>query len=234
MAFAHVQIQSAGNGNWGSIASSTAITVSMPGSFTSGNLIIVEMTFGVNNTFTAKDNGGAGQTLTSGPKVFNAGDNQGIQFFYGIANGSSGSSIQVTLSAGTTWTWVRCHEVSGNATTSFTDGTFTGATGSSTSLNSGNLTTTVNGDYVYGTMMSTSAVGGTFTPTNSFASWDDDWLGHDMVSVDQTQGTAATIAATGTASLSGGWAALVGAFQPSGGSPPATVNSFLAMMGLGV
>ncbi len=197
-------------------AAHTSLTATFSAATTTGNAIIVGVTFGnINPTITAADS--QGNAYAQAVKTYDAGHNQGCAILYAV-NITEGASNQVTVnfSGSVAYLGLGIHEYSGVVASSALDRT-AGATGSGSNPSSGSATTTANGDLIFGCGVEDSAGSGdTFTAGNSFTKRVDLGSAAGYADEDEIQGTAGSVAVTWTLSPSGrGWIANMAAFKAS-------------------
>jgi len=197
-------------------ATYTSFTASFTYPTTSGNAVILGVTFGnTNPTITATDN--EGNSYTVAQQTYDAGHNQGTAILYALnIHGGSSHTVTINFSTAVAYLGLGINEYTGLATSSALDGV-AGHTGSGTTLSSGTVTTTANGDLIFSVGVADSsgsqvsiAAGTGFTKRvdlGSLASYADE---------DEVQTSAGTISATWTLSLSQNWIASVAAFKPQG------------------
>src|SRR5882762_6638574 len=136
---AHVQ-QASNKDISGAAHSSFSATFASPTS--SGNAILVGVTFGNNSTVTVTDT--QGNTYTQAIKTYDSRHNQASAIFYATnITGNSSTTVTVNFSSTAAFLALGIHEYIGVATSSPLDVT-SDATGTGASLSSGSATTTTN------------------------------------------------------------------------------------------
>jgi len=197
-------------------AAHTSLSATFSSATTSGNAIILGVTFGnINPTITAADS--QGNAYAQAVKTYDAGHNQGCAILYAVnITGGASNRVTVNFSGSVAYLALGIHEYSGVVASSALDRT-AGATGSGTSLSSGSATTTANGDLIFGCGVEDSAGSGdTFTAGNGFTKHVDLGSAAGYADEDEVQGTAGSVAVTWTLSPSGrGWIANMAAFKAS-------------------
>jgi RHS repeat-associated protein len=195
---------------------STAVTLSS--AVTTGDLIVVGITENgqtiPSNTVT--DN--KGNTYTKLADANNAGDHAAIFYAKNVTGGSS-----FTVSTGISGRSLAVMEYSGVATTSPFDVTAS-STGTSNAPNSGNVTTSVNGELAFGLAFS-GGDGDTWTPGSGYTirqQVTNNATAERLAAEDKTATTAGSVSAGFTTTTSDVWAAAIATFKPlvtySGGS----------------
>jgi fibronectin type 3 domain-containing protein len=203
-------------------SSSSSVAVRYTGAQTVGDLNVVVV--GWNDT-TAQvqavvDTLGNTYQRAVGPTVLSGSATQSIYYAANIAAASANSNtVTVTFSAAAAFPDIRIAEYRGIATTTPVD-VVVGASGSSTSSNSGSITTTNANDLLVGAntvLTGTGAPGASFT-SRVITSPDGDILEDRIVSA------TGSYSATATVSPTGGWIMQMAAFRaaPAGGDtqPP--------------
>jgi len=203
----------------------TTSTLAFPSANTAGNFIAVVIRGGLSNSqvFTVKDSNSnaykqAVQLGSSGSAVTSA-----IYYAENIAGGAN--TVTVTMTVSGPWR-VAILEYSGVALSNSLDAVVA-ASATSTSPNSGNLTTTTNGDLLLGevaTADSTTFTGGAGFTIRDFVPAEP---GTKLIDEDQIQATAGIASAAATLNPSSNWAALLAAFKPAGGvaGTPASITA---------
>jgi len=192
----------------------TSFAAALKSTSTSGNAIILGVTFGdANPTITATDS--EGNTYTQAIKTYDSGHRQGCAILY-TTNIKGGASNQVTVkfSAAVSYLAIGVHEYSGIAAASGVDVT-AGATGIYMNPSSGSAATTAAGDLIFGVGVEDSAGrGDTFTAGSGFTKGVDLGTAAAYADENQVQNTAGSIAATWILSPAGnGWIASLAAFK---------------------
>ena len=205
----------------------TSFSATLSSATTSGNAIILGITFGnTNPTITATDT--QGNTYSQAIKTYDSGHHQGAAILYAtnIAGGPS-TSVTVKFSGSVAYLALGIHEYSGIALTSALDVT-AGALGSGSSLSSGLAVTTAGGDLIFGVGVEDSnGHGDTFTAGSGFTKRVDLGNAAAYADEDETQTSAGSIAASWTLSPSGSWIAGMAAFKASssgGGTVPSITS----------
>lgn len=218
MAFTHIQGAHAGTGNTG--GSTIAATGSAVGS---GNTVVGIVTWAGATTTTlssVKDN--QSNTYTVKDTVPDTSNDQ-AQASFVLGNITNGPvTITATFSNSTVFRTIIWDEYSGAAALSDPTDGHTGqlqptpGTGTD-AVKSGNITTTVNGDLIYGGTIDTSAATLASSGTG-FTSRTSDTVGAACITEDMTQATAGLVAATFTVGTSVACATFVIAVKaPSAG-----------------
>src|SRR5712692_7522949 len=197
----------------------TAFSATFGASTTSGNAIIVGVTYGnVDPTITVTDS--RGNTYARAIKTYDIRHSQGVAVFYAV-NIAGGAShvVTVNFSSGTNYLGLGIHEYSGLSALDAVSGN----TGSGTSLSSNSATTTANGDLAFGNGVEDSfGNSDTLTPGSGYTKRVDLANAAGYADADQVQATAGAISSTWTLSPSGrDWIADIATFKASGGGPAA-------------
>jgi len=194
----------------------TTTTLAFNSANTAGNFIAVAIRGGLSNAqvFTVKDSNSntymqAKQIGSSGSAVTSA-----IYYAENIKPGANTITVTMTVSGPLR---IDILEYSGVATSNSLDAT-AAATTTSTSPNSGNLTTTANGDLLLG--MVATADSDAFTSGSGYTARDFVPVEPNtkLVTEDQIQSTAGTASAPATLSVSSNWGAILAAFKAAGGT----------------
>ncbi len=214
-AVSHVQ-QASFSDVSGSTYTSFSATFNSP--TTSGNAIIFGITFGnTPSTITVTDS--AGNTYTQAVRTYDSRHNQGGAIFYSTNTmGVSSLTVTVSFSSGVNFLALGIHEYSGVATSAPLD-VATGTTGSGTSPSSGSVTTTANGDLIFGVAVEDAAGSSdSFTAGSGFTKRVDRGDVAAYADEDQVQASAGTINGTWTLAPSGlDWIADMAAFKAASG-----------------
>jgi hypothetical protein len=209
-------VQQASNSNVGG-ATVTSFSAVFSNPTTSGNAIILGVTFGdVSPTITATDS--QGNTYVQAIQTYDSGHRQGSAILYATNIRGGSSTVTVKFSQAVAYLALGIHEYSGIAASGALDVT-KGAMGKSSTPSSGTVTTTTNGDLIFGCgVEDSSGSGDTFSAGTSFAKRVD--LGNSAAYADEdtTQAKAGSIAASWTLSPAGSWIAAVAAFKTGGSS----------------
>jgi hypothetical protein len=207
------QVQQSSNSNVGG-ATATSFTATFASPTTTGNAIILGVTFGnVSPTITATDS--QGNIYAQAVKTYDSGHRQGSAILYATnIKGGSSTTVTVKFSSPVAYLALGIHEYAGVATSAALDAA-TGVIGkSSSTLSSGTVTTTGTGDLVFGCAVEDSTGhGDAFTAGSGFVKRVD--LGNAAAYADEdgAQAKAGPIAATWSLSPAGSWIATVAAFK---------------------
>jgi hypothetical protein len=194
----------------------TTTTLAFNSANTAGNFIAVAIRGGLSNSqvFTVKDSNSntykqANQLSSSGSAVTSA-------IYYAENIKGSANTITVTMTVSGPLR-IDILEYSGVATSNSLDAT-AAATTTSTSPNSGNLTTTANGDLLLGEVSTADST--TFTAGSGYAIRDFVPVEPNtkLITEDQIQSAAGTASASATLSVSSNWGAILAAFKAAGGT----------------
>lgn len=231
---AHAQtfVQKAGNQN---LAGSTTLTTSFT-AITSGNLLVGSAIWTptgasctANPTQNVKDGGGNAATVID--TVLDNTNALCLQTFYfpNVTNGAT--SIVMTLGASSAQLGLVMQEWSGIATSTPLDGHAGNVAANGATVTSTAITTTVNGDLIYGAFgndnngNNITSAGGSFTLRNNETSVN-------IADESQVQGTAGSISASFGITGTGGGPIAVAAFKAAAGGGP-TCPMTRALMGVG-
>jgi len=208
----------------------TTATLAFASATTAGNFIAVVIRGGNSNAqvFTVRDSISntykqAKQLASSGSAVTSA-----IYYAENVKGGANTVTVTMTVSGPLRFAIL---EYSGVATSNSLDAAIA-ATTTSTSPNSGNLTTTANGDLLLGDVA--TADSDTYTAGTGFTIRDvvPAAPSTKLVTEDQVQSAAGTTSASATLSVSSNWAAILAAFKPAtGGGGAGTPASIAATAG---
>jgi hypothetical protein len=208
----------------------TTATLAFASANTAGNFIAVVIRGGNSNAqvFTVRDSNSntykqAKQLASSGSAVTSA-----IYYAENVRGGANTVTVTMTVSGPLRFAIL---EYSGVATSNSLDAAIA-ATTTSTSPNSGNLTTTANGDLLLGDVA--TADSDTYTGGTGFTIRDlvPAAPSTKLVTEDQVQSAAGTTSAFATLSVSSNWAAILAAFKPAtGGGGAGTPASIAATAG---
>ena len=212
----------------------TSFAVKFVSANTSGNAIILGVTFGnVNPTITASDI--QGNTYSQVIKTYDSGHRQGSAILYATnIKGGASNQVTVTFSSAVAYLALGIHEYGGIAATSALDGS-AGTTASGSGPSSGSATTTANGDLIFGIAVEDSTGhGDTFTAGSGFTKRVD--LGNvaAYADEDETQISAGSIGVTWTLAPPSNWIASLAAFKASssGGSTPPSITGLSPTAGV--
>ena len=199
-------------GNSGGYTAVTSLAVAFPSSNTAGNLIVVTARASAQNrTWTIGDTRGNVYILA---RQFNGSSDPAsdlrVYYAYNIAGGSNTVSLSISGAAARLAATVR--EYSGFGTANPL-GQSSAAEGSSSSLNSGSVTTTTSTALLVG--FGTSSNQTTFSAGSGFGNLIENGIGR-IASQDRIVGSIGTYASTMTISPSFGWGAMVVSFKGSG------------------
>ncbi|HVH70867.1 MAG TPA: IPT/TIG domain-containing protein, partial [Candidatus Dormibacteraeota bacterium] len=225
-AVAQVQVQQSSN-----IDSSgntyTSFTATFSEATTSGNAIIVGLTYGnVDPTISASDS--EGNTYALAIKTYHPGQRQGCAILYAtnIREGAR-TDVTVSFSSPVAYLALSIHEYSGILASSALDAT-AGATGNGSSLSSGFGTTTANGDLIFGCgVEDTQGSGDIFTAGSGFTKRTDLGYAAGYADEDEVESAAGPLAVTWNLSPAASWIADMAAFKSSGTqvSPAPSITS---------
>jgi hypothetical protein len=207
-------IQQASNSNVGG-ASFTSMSASFSLPTTSGNAIILGVTYGnLNPTITATDS--QGNTYVQAINTYDSGHRQGSAILYALnITGGANNVVTVKFSSAVAYLAVGIHEYSGIVATSGLDAT-AGKMGIGNAPSSGSATTTASGDLIFGCVVEDgTGQGDTFTAGTGLAKRVD--LGNAAAYADEdgVQALAGPFAATWTLSPASSWIATLAAFKTS-------------------
>ncbi len=191
----------------GNNAGTSNMSVSFTSNNTAGNFLIVAGSAArPAGTLSISDTLGNSYSTAFGPVTDTTQDVAIYIWYVPICKGGA-NTVTITPS-GTAALEIHVSEWSGIATVSPVDQTAS-ATGTGTSVSSGAMTTTMNGELVfgYGWVFNTASAGTGFTPISLINGDLDEY---------QVQGTAGSVAATFT-QTSGTWFALMATFKPAPG-----------------
>ncbi|HEX8837415.1 MAG TPA: Ig-like domain-containing protein [Candidatus Acidoferrum sp.] len=202
----------------------TTSTLAFASPNTAGNFIAVVIRGGLSSSqvFTVTDSNGntykqAAQIGSSGSAVTDA-----IYYAENIKGGADTITASMTVSGPLRFAIL---EYSGVATSNSLDVAVV-ATATSTAPNSGNVTTTVSGDLLLGSVGTADSVA--FTAGTGFTIRDSVPAapGTKLIDEDQIQPAAGSISASATLSPSSSWGAILAAFKPAGGvaGSPASIT----------
>lgn len=207
----------------------TSSTLAFAGANTAGNFIAVAIRGGLSSSqvFTVSDSNAnsykqAKQIGSTGSAVTTA-----IYYAENIKGGANTVTVTMSVSGPLRFALL---EYSNVASSNSLDAT-AAATSTSTSPNSGNLSTTANGDLLLGTVATADSV--TFTAGTGFTLRDlIPATGNKMMTEDQIQSAAGTASAIATLSPASSWGAILATFKPaSGGGGAGTPASITATAG---
>ena len=192
----------------------TSFAAAFKSTSTSGNAIILGITYGdTNPTITATDS--EGNTYTQAIQTYDSGHRQGCAILYALnIKGGASNQITVKFSAAVKYVAVGVHEYSGIAAAAVLDAT-AGATGINTNPSSGSAATIADGDLIFGVGVEDSmGSGDTFTAESGFTKRVDLGTAAAYADQDQVQNIKGSVTATWTLSPSGnGWIANLAAFK---------------------
>ena len=196
----------------------TSFSATFNSATASGNGIIFGVTFGnTNPIITATDS--AGNSYTEAIQTYDAAHRQGSAIFYSTnITGGSSHTVTISFNSGVSYLALGIHEYNGVANSSPLD-VATGITGSGTSLSSGSVTTTANGDLIFGLAVEDAVGSGdAFTAGSGFTKRVDLGDAAAYADEDEVQSTAGAIASNWTLAPAGlDWIADVAAFKASTG-----------------
>ena len=201
-----------------SSSAASTLSLSFPANTTAGNLILVSFDFDSNATLSSVSDSLGNLFTEVGSQLTSPGGARSRVYFAKNIKGGP-DTVTVNLSANSAWIEVYVSEYSGVDTVNPIDGQ-AGASGSSTSVSSGNATTTVTGDVIYGYCVGDSActVGSGFTARSTF---------NNNLVEDKTASSPGSYAATGSATR--GWSMQLVALTPtSSDNVPPSIPSNLS------
>ena len=171
-----------------SSSAASTLSLSFPANTTAGNLILVGFDFDSNATLSSVSDSQGNLLTEVGSQLTSPGGARSRVYFAKNIKGGP-DTVTVNLSANSAWIEVYVSEYSGVDTVNPIDGQ-AGASGSSTSVSSGNATTTVANDVIYSFCLADSActVGSGFTARSTF---------NNNLIEDKTATTPGSYAATG-------------------------------------
>ncbi len=187
------------------------------------NHLLLAAIYSTSNSVTLSVADALGNTWTPLPRDTSA--NGQIQVYYAIAKATSSNTIIATQSSGTAIMGLFCSEWSGNATSNVLDvQTATNASSPTSSMSSGNLTTTGSSDLLYCVFADKKE--GAMTIGTGFTQDEID-TGFGALSEYKRDLTAGTYSCNATdTAASSYWLAYAAAFKAGGGNTPvASVNS---------
>ena len=187
-----------------SSSAASTLSLSFPANTTAGNLILVSFDFDSNATLSSVSDSLGNLFTEVGSQLTSPGGARSRVYFAKNIKGGP-DTVTVNLSANSAWIEVYVSEYSGVDTVNPIDGQ-AGASGSSTSVSSGNATTTVANDVIYSFCLADSActVGSGFTARSTF---------NNNLIEDKTATTPGSYAATGSATR--GWSMQLVALRPA-------------------
>jgi IPT/TIG domain-containing protein len=209
----------------------TSFSATFPAATTSGNAMIVGVTYGnTNPTITATDS--QGNTYTRAIASYDLGHNQGCAILYATnTKGNAPNTVTVNFSGAVAYLALGIHEYSGVAGLSALD-TTAGNKGSGTSPSSGTATTTANGDLIFGCVAEdATGLGDSFTAGSGFTKRVDLGMAAAYADEDGVQAVAGAVAATWSLSPSRDWVASLAAFRGAGGSTGPSITSLAPATG---
>lgn len=207
-------IQQASNSNVGG-ATATSFSATFASPTTSGNAIILGVTFGnVSPTITATDS--LGNTYVQAVRTYDSSHRQGSAILYATnIKGGSSTTVTVKFSSPVAYLALGIHEYNGVTALDASTGTM----GKGSTLSSGTVTTTASGDLVFGCGVEDSTGNSdVFTAGTGFVKRVD--LGNAAAYADEdgAQANAGSTAATWNLSPAGSWIATVAAFKTGSNS----------------
>lgn len=191
----------------GEQSSSTAIEVFLAGATTTGNMIVGSVTYEGASDLISSINDDGFNTYVKHRTLTDGANSQAMTTFSALnITGAGSNGTEVIFSSARTWRGLSIHEVSGVALASAHDGgtgqvhTPTTATDNCTSTA---VTTTANGDYIFGATMDSGANAATHTAGTSYTRRTNGNSSElNMATEDRIQAAAGSIAATWTSDLS--------------------------------
>lgn len=230
-AIAQTFVQKAINAN---LAGSTSLTTTFS-AITSGNLLVGAAIWTpggscTNPTQNVKD--GAGNAVTVIDTVFDSGNSLCLQTFY-LANVTNGTtSLVLTMGATSAQLGLSMQEWSGIATSTPLDGHIGNVASSGTTVTSTAITTTVNGDLIFGAFGNDNN-GDNISGANSPWTLRNNNTSVNLADESQVQGTAGSVSSTFNVTGGGGGGPIaVAAFKAAAGGG-ATCPMTRALMGVG-
>lgn len=207
-------------------ATGTSLALSFGAAVTSGDHVIGSLTYsqtgGTDNLTSITDDKGNTYTVVS--KILDAGNSQYFLLFYRENITNAPTTITANFSPTTAWRRMTLSEFSGLQSSSSTDGsttkTTTGNTGTD-AQSSGNITTTANGDLIYGAFVDANGTGDPWSAGTGFTGLDISSsanlpMGHEW----RVQSSSGSIAGTFTQGASSASDVGVIAFKAAGGAAP--------------
>jgi len=191
----------------------TSFTATFGSPTTSGNTIVIGITYGnTNPIITATD--AQGDTFLQAINVYDSGHNQGSAILYAMNIAGGSTTITVQFNSAVAYLALGVHEYSGIAALDVTAGKIGRR---SSSLSSGGTTTTASGDLIFASGVEDAiGSGDAFTAGAGFAKRVDLGNAGAYADEDQSQNSAGSIAATWTLSPTSDWIAAMAAFKPAG------------------
>ena len=186
------------------LASSNTLSLAFPANTAAGNLILVAFDYDTNAVpSSVADSQGNAFTPVGGQLTSPGGGRSRVYYARTVTGGPD--TVTVTLSANSAWIELYLSEYTGVDQTNPID-VQVGATGNAGAVSSGNATTTVAGDVIYGFCFadSTCTVGPGFTARST--------LNNNLIE-DETAGAPGSYAATATSNA--GWTMLMVAMKPA-------------------
>ena len=203
----------------------TSFSVTLPAATTTGDAIVIGLTYGNANTpITATDT--FGNSYTQAIATYDAGHNQGCTILYATGiKGNGLDTVTLNFSSQLAYLGMGVHEYSGIASLGALDGTV-GAQGNGSSPSSGSLTTKANGDLIF-SCITEDAIGSgiNFTPGSGFTKRVDLGATAAYADEDGVQAIAGPIAATWTMSPSSQWVTNMAAFKSVNGAAAPTITN---------
>jgi hypothetical protein len=194
-------VQSAAN----SASSATkTFSAAFPSNTAAGDLILVGFDFASNVTFSSITDSQGNALTQVGKELLSTGDSRSRVYYAANIKGGA-DTVTVTLSANSSYVEVYLTEYAGVNQTNPIDAQ-AGASGGAGAVSSGNATTTVAGDMLYGYCVADYActAGSGFTARSTY---------NDNLTEDMTAGAPGSYAATGTAN--NGWTMQLVALKPA-------------------
>ncbi|HXX90088.1 MAG TPA: hypothetical protein VEI83_07695 [Acidimicrobiales bacterium] len=224
----HLAANSFSTAAWGNLvqqavtggAALTSVTITLPGSTTAGNTLILSVADDSNHNATVSSVSGGG--VTTWTKATSAAASTALEgeaeIWLGAVTTSSTSSVVVSLSGSTNVQLANVSEWSGLAANPLDTATSTAPGVSATSFTAGPITPTVTGDLIISDAW-TQATGDTspqdattgysaLSQTTGGGSYYRGWVAY------QVDGSTSSISATWTAPASGYYATAIAAFKP--------------------
>ena len=196
----------------------TTSTLAFASANTAGNFIAVAIRGGLSSSQVFSVSDSNANTYKQAAQIGYTGSTVTSAIYYAENIKGGANTITVTMSVSGPLRFAIL-EYSGVAASNSLDGT-AAATNTSTSPNSGNATTTASGDLLFSTVATADSV--TFTAGTGFTVRDlVPTTGSKMITEDQVQSAAGTASASATLSASSAWGAVLAAFKPASGGPPA-------------
>lgn len=224
----------------GQTGAGTSISCSATLTVTNGDIILCTVSLSNNANVTSFSGTGATWSVATNAFAYNSTDSQGIAGGYGVVT-ATGTVTPTANFASQSFIGIQCADFTSTTgvAASPLDGAVASAAGTGTSTNgrsSGSITTTVNGDLLFGGIIDATGTGGTATAGTlsvSFAGIETQTASGNYMNIeDGTQATAAAgTVADWTFSNSDGSAQNLIAIKPSSGGAAKTCTFGLMHVG---